>query len=182
VAVRHDARTIARTAATRAAAIALCVAALLALSLPAAPARAQQSIPAIVSAPAAAPAPQAWLDALAAVQRQPRAYHGSVGRRSLHVGLGLPGPDGRFDGTAVLLDVANHVVASGPVHGRADGPSCRLCFTLGDTTAHLSGACRPATLSGTLDEVRHQPFDLIRFLYAKGNEHVVGEVWLTAGA
>ncbi len=140
----------------------------------AAPARARE-------APPAPPAATAWLDALAAVGRQPRAFHGSVGSRSLHVGLGLPGPDGRFGGTAVLLDAANHVVATGPVHGRVDGRSCRLRLDLGDVTAHLDGACRADTLSGRLDEVRHQPFNPIRFLYAKGDEHVTGEVWLTAG-
>ena len=182
MAVRHHGRIIAGAAARIAhgaaphiapalIAPALGVALALGVSLPAAPARAQQ----MTAAPG-------WLDALAAVQRQPRAYHGSVGRRSLHVGFGLPGPDGRFEGIVVLLDPDNHVVASGPVHGDADGPSCRLRLDLGDTTARLDGACRPATLSGTLDAVRHHPFDLIRFLRATGEEHILGEVWLTEGA
>ena len=143
------------------------------LSLPAVPAHAQAAV---------AAAAQASPDALATVRRQPRAYHGSVGRRFLHVGLGPTGPDGRFDGAAVLLDADGRVVASGPVHGRADGASCRLQITLGDVAAQLDGTCRASTLSGTLDERRRRPFDLVRFLAAKGDEHVVGEVWLTAGA
>ncbi len=160
-------------ASRRTSGTALGLALALAASLPA-PARAQAAMP-------AAPAATAWLDALAAVGRQPRVYHGSVGRRSLHIGLGLPGPDGRFGGMAVLLDDANRVVAAGPVHGRVDGRSCRLRLDLGDVTAHVDGACRADTLSGRLDEVRHRPFNPIRFLYAKGDEHVTGEVWLTAG-
>ena len=179
VAVRHHGRIIIAGAAARAAAhgaaprvaLALGVALALEASLPAGPAHAQQAAVAFGRA-----------DALAAVQRQPRAYHGSVGRRSLHVGLGLPGPDGRFEGVAVLLDQADHVVASGPVHGDADGPSCRLRLEFGDTTARLDGDCRPGVLSGTLDEVRRHPFDLVRFLRARGEEHILGEVWLTAGA
>lgn len=151
----------------------LALAAALAAPLASSPSRAREA--------AAPPSPTAWLDALAAVQRQPRAFHGSVGARSLHVGLGLPGPDGRFGGTAVLLDPANHVIATGPVHGRADARSCRLRLDLGDVTARVFGACRPDAVSGTLDEVRHHPFDLIRFLSAKGEDHVVGEVWLTPG-
>ncbi len=154
--------------------LALALVVALGASMPPAPARAREPSP-------ASPAPTAWLDALAAVQRQPRAYHGSVGHRSLHVGLGLPGPDGRFGGTAVLLDAANHVVAAGPVRGRVQGQACRLRLDLGDITARVDGACRPDTLSGLLDEVRHQPFGLLRFLLAKGDEHVVGEVWLTRG-
>ena len=122
-----------------------------------------------------------WLDALAAVRRQPRVYHGSVGSRSLHVGLSLPGSDGRFLGTAVLLDAVNHVIATGPIRGRITAHACRLRLDLGEVTARMVGACRPDTLSGTLDEVRHRPFDLIRFLYARGDEHTLGEVWLTAG-
>ncbi len=185
MAVRHDARIIGRIAALGTA-VALGAAAL--LSLAAVTARAQGVAAGGVStlggasAPGDVSAPQAWLDALDAVRRQPRAYHGSVGRRFLHVGLGLPGPDGRIEGAAVLLDGAGRVVASGPVHGRADGASCHLRLTLGDVTAQFAGACRPATLSGTLDEQRRRPFDLARFLAAKGEEHVVGEVWLTAGA
>ena len=161
-----------RRAAPPGATLALALA--LAASLAPGPSRARE-------APPPPPAPTAWLDALAAVQRQPRAYHGSVGARSLHVGLGLPGPDGRFGGTAVLLDPANHVVATGPVHGRITAQACRLRLDLGDVTARVFGACRPDTVSGTLDEVRHHPFDLIRFLSARGEEHIVGEVWLTAG-
>ena len=129
----------------------------------------------------APPAPSEWRDALAAVGRQPRVYHGSVGSRSLHVGLGLPGSDGRFLGTAVLLDSVNHVIATGPVRGRITAHACRLHIDLGEITARMAGACRPDTLSGTLDEVHHQSFDLIRFLYARGDDHTLGEVWLTAG-
>ena len=149
----------------------LALAFLLAMCLPHASAYARQT----------PPASNEWLGVLAAVRHQPRVYHGNVGNRSLHVGLSLPGSDGRFLGTAVLLDATDHVIATGPVHGRITAHVCRLRLDLGDVTARMAGACRPDTLSGALDEVRHQTFDLIRFFSGTGDEHTLGEVWLTAG-